>query len=317
VIIIAFLVSAFIWQVNASWGNTLPVLVIASTLVFLTVFAPFEIYFAFRDIWFERWNSLYLKDLEISKIKIMVDGGFLFANLIKAKDENVVKLKNAIIVISHGFSDTKEKLQYLYFPLAYQGYVILTYDARGIGESKTLGHRADFIKRIDDFNQIVQWVEVNNSLNKLRIYAIGISIGAITVLCGGFPNTVVEKIVAISAMSHYKKNLTSANKLVKLSYHLKGVDLSPDEEINLKLSPYFVFEKSKKDLSDSEWKKLSGKVMLIHAKNDRIIPFINFEENHSILDLDEDNILVLKKGGHMQKRNEVSIVGAVLRFLNG
>ena len=130
VIIISFTVSAIVWQINDSWGNTFLVLVVASILTFLTVFAPFEIYFAARDIWFDRWIPLHSKYLKISKVKIKLEEGFLHANLVEAKNKEVVKSKKTLIIISHGFSDTKETLQYLYFPLAFQGYSILTYDAR-------------------------------------------------------------------------------------------------------------------------------------------------------------------------------------------
>ena len=161
VITIAFLVSAFIWYVNASWGNTLRILLIASILTFLTVYAPFEIYFTFRDIWFDRWDVLYLKNLETTKVKINVDGANLYADLIKSKDNEAVYSKNTIIVVSSGFSDKKETLQYYYYPLAYQGYVILAYDARGIGESKKTGHRAYFLRRIEYFESIIVWINGN------------------------------------------------------------------------------------------------------------------------------------------------------------
>ena len=316
VIVIAFLVSAFIWYVNASWGNTLRILVIASILVFLTVYAPFEIYFTFRDIWFDRWDALYLENLAVTTVHINVDGGVIYADLVMSKDKVTVKSKNALIVVSAGFSDKKETLQYYYYPLAYQGYVILAYDARGIGESKETGHRADFLKRIEDFNSIIDWIRVNDKLKEFKIYSLGISIGAITVLCAGFPNVTIEKIVAVSSMSHYKQNLSNANAIVKFSYHMKGVDLFPDEDVNQKLSPYLVIERLKKTLSQAEWKKFSEKVFLIHSENDKIIPFINFEENKSILELPDEKQLILRKGGHMQKKNELALVGATLKFLN-
>jgi len=309
-------VSAFIWYVNASWGNTLRILIIASILVFLTVYAPFEIYFTFRDIWFDRWDPLYLKNLEISKVVIDVNGAFLHADLICLKDQQSVKLRNTIIVVSAGFSDKKETLQYYYYPLAYQGYVILAYDARGIGESKTMGHRADFLKRIEDFNSIIEWITNNKDLKNFKIFALGISIGAITVLCAGFPNENIKKIVAVSSMSHYKENISAANLIVKFSYHMKGVNLNPDEELNQKFSPFIVIEKLKNALSQTEWEKFSEKVLLIHSKNDKIIPFVNFEENKSILDVPIQKQLVLKKGGHMQKKNELALVGATLNFFN-
>jgi hypothetical protein len=316
VIIVAFLVSAFIWYVNASWGNTFRILLIASLLTFLTVYAPFEIYFTFRDIWFDRWELLYSKDLEIIKVKINVNGDLLYADMIKSKDIETVKLKNTIIVISSGFSDKKETLQYYYFPLAYQGYVILAYDARGIGESKQAGHRADFLKRIEDFNKIIEWIGHDDYLKSFKIYALGISIGAITVLCAGFPNDNIEKIVAVSSMSHYKKSISAANIIVKFSYFMKGVNLFPGEYVNQKFSPYLVIEGLKNILSQSEWKKFSQKVLLIHSKNDKIIPYINFEENISILELSDEKQLIIRKGGHMHKKNELILVGATLKFFN-
>ncbi len=316
VIFVAFLVSAFIWYVNASWGNTFRILLIASILTFLTVYAPFEIYFTFRDIWFDRWDVLDLKSLEITKVKININDDLLYADLIKSKNNEIIKAKNTIIVISGGFSDKKETLQYYYFPLAYHGYVILAYDARGIGESKKAGHRADFLKRIEDFNNIIEWIENNDNLKDFKIYALGISIGAITVLCAGFPKDNIEKIVAVSSMSHYKKSISAANIIIKFSYFMKGVDLSPNENIDQKFSPYLVFKRLKNTLSQAEWNKFSQKVLLIHSKNDKIIPYLNFEENISILELPDENRLILKKGGHMQKKNELALVAATLNFFN-
>lgn len=316
IIIIAFLVSTFVWYLNASWGNTFRTLFIASFLTFLTVYAPFEIYFTFRDIWFDRWDTLDSSSLEISKIKINVNGGLLYANLIKLKNEELVKLKQTIIIVSAGFSDKKETLQYYYFPLAYQGYMILAYDARGIGESKKVGHRANILKRIEDFKEIIEWIDSDDFLQDYKIYALGISIGAITVLCGGFRNEKIKKIVAVSSMSQYKNSISAANIIIKFSYFMKGVNLFPDENLNRKISPYLAINQLKKTLSQAEWKNLSERIMLIHSKNDKIIPYINFEENKSILQISDNRQLILEKGGHMQKKNELALVGATLKFFN-
>jgi dienelactone hydrolase len=78
--------------------------------------------------------------------------------------------------------------QYYYLPLAYQGYTILAYDARGIGESKKVGRRSQFLKRIDDYRKIIEWVKDHDQLKNKKIFSVGYSIGAITVLCGGFSN---------------------------------------------------------------------------------------------------------------------------------
>jgi len=313
-LVIDLVFSIFIWYVNASWGNTFLTCLILSTTTFLIILTPFEIYWSFRDIWFDRWNTLYLEQLISSKEKIKVDNGFLIADIIKSRDKEKIKSKNAIIIICHGFSDVKENLQYYYFPLALNGYVILAYDARGIGESKKTGKGSQFLKRIEDYKKVIDWIKSNKKFNQMKIYSVGMSIGAITVLCGGFPNKDIEKIIAISSMSNYRQNIPKYNLLVILSYLIKGVKLFPKDEENKKLSPILVFKSLKDKMTTEEWKKFSEKVLLIHCKNDKVIKFKNFEQNTQVLELSKKNQLILKKGGHSQKKNELALVGVALNF---
>ena len=306
-----------IWNLNASWGNQFEICFILSTTTFLIVFTPFEIYWSFRDMWFDRWILLKSKRIEVNKVNIEVEEGkFIRADLLTHSSDDVVQSRNTIIIVCHGFSDTRESLQYVYYPLVLQGYDVLTYDARGTGKSKDAGKRSDFINRVEDYKRIIDWIKINEELKKMNIYTIGISIGAITVLCGGFPNEDVKKIVAISSMSNYKQNLPKYNPVVMLSYLMKGVNISPNKEKNSKISPYAIIETIKNDLSEDEWKPFSKKVCLIHSRNDRVMKFKNFEENRSLLKSPPDNQLILKKGGHSMKKNEMALVGASLKFFN-
>ncbi len=318
-IIIDLLFSTFIWHVNASWGNTFNTCLILSTTTFLIVFTPFEIYWSFRDIWYDRWKIIQPEKMEdITKIEVTieVDNGDLIADLIKTTDYEKIKNKNTIIIISHGFSDTKETIQYYYYPLVFHGYVILAYDARGIGKSKKTGNRSQFLKRIEDFDKILEWVKNNDEIKNMKIYCVGFSIGALTVICGGFENKEIEKIIGISTISNYRQNLPKFNILVLFSYFLKGVKLYPNNEENQKLSPYILFKSMKDKTSEEEWSYYSKKVMLIHCINDKIIKFKNFKENQLILNAIPKNLLILKKGGHSQKKNELALVGASINFFN-
>ncbi|MFW9951664.1 MAG: hypothetical protein ACFFKA_16230, partial [Candidatus Thorarchaeota archaeon] len=54
-VIFDILFSAYIWDLNASWGNTFITCLILSTTTFLIVYTPFEIYWSFRDIYLDRW----------------------------------------------------------------------------------------------------------------------------------------------------------------------------------------------------------------------------------------------------------------------
>ena len=324
VILIFFdlLFSAYIWDVNASWGNPFYTCFLLSTTTFLIIYTPFEIYWSFRDIYFDRWIPIKHNNLKTSKIEIKVDQNkkgkseYLRGLLISFDENNKDRLNDTVVIVSHGFSDKKETLEYYYLPLAYQGYTILVYDARGTGESKKVGKRSQFIKRIDDFKKVVSWIENNNELKSYKIYAVGFSIGAITVLCGGFSSDNIKKIIAISAMSYYKQNLPKYNLIVMLSYLVKGVKLFPSIKENEKISPYIVIEQFKSLISNEEWENYSRRVFLIHARDDRIIKFKNFKENVSLLGITEKNTLILKKGGHTQKKNELLLVSASLKFFN-
>lgn len=147
-IIFALIISAYIWNVNASWGNTFNTCLILSTTTFLIIYTPFEIYWSFRDIYFDRWIPLKFKNIKTSEINIEVDKSkkgkskHIVGFLISSNDDELVKSKSSIVVICHGFSDTKETLQYYYIPLVYQGYIILVYDARGTGKSRKVGKRS-------------------------------------------------------------------------------------------------------------------------------------------------------------------------------
>jgi len=319
-IIIDSLFSWGIWEINVQLGNPCTSVAftkcfILSTTTFLIVYTPFEIYWSFRDLWFDRWIRLSLKELEVSNIKIEVSDGSLSSTLLRNRNQTKVDSKKTIIVVCHGFSDTMKTLQYYYYPLALQGYIILAYDARGTSKSKKVGKRGDFLKRIEDFKYIINWIKSDEEYSRLTINCIGFSIGALTILCGGFQNEDIKKIVAISSMSNFKQNIPNHNPIVILSYLMKGVRLFPSEEVNNNLSPYAIMKGVKEKVSLNTWNYLSRRILLIHSKNDKVIKIKNFEENSQLLGLPKKNMLVLKKGGHSQKKNEGALVGATLAFL--
>lgn len=314
---IALIVSTLIWHVNYNiFNNTFVVCLILSTTTFLIIITPFEIYFSFRDLWFQRWGDIVIDSLKIEKVVIPVKDGKIIGKIIRRNLTTNIKSKKKIVIINPGFSDTKEDMQFLSYPLADQGYTVLVYDSRGTGESKDLGERGDFFAKLDDFEDIINWVENFYPLSDYKIYSIGFSIGAVVSLCRGFSDKRIKKIIAISALSNYNENIPKNNPIVFLTYKLKGVKLFLNELENTKLSPYKVFKDKKEHLSPEKWVNYSDKVFLIHCKNDKLIKFKNFQENSEILNLKEDNKLILKKGGHSLKKDELMLTTSCLRVLN-
>ncbi|MFW9951658.1 MAG: alpha/beta hydrolase [Candidatus Thorarchaeota archaeon] len=239
----------------------------------------------------------------------------LSALLISTKDENLIKSKNTIVIICHGFSDTKESLQFFYLALVSQGYIILTYDARGTKGSKKVGKKHQFIDRIEDYKKVIKWIRKQDSLKLKHIFSVGFSIGAMTILCGSFADKQVSKIVAISSLSSFRENLRNFNPIILLNYLLKGVNIFPRDDKNRQLSPYHIMSELKKKLPYNEWESYANRVLLIHAKNDKVIKYFNFKQNRDLLELSPQNLLIFKKGGHTQKKNELALVGKTLSFL--
>ncbi|MEJ2277526.1 MAG: alpha/beta fold hydrolase [Candidatus Lokiarchaeota archaeon] len=285
--IISYTVSIFIWRINESFGN------VFRTNLILSITTDVKI-----------------------PIENNEEKGFLSAKIITSEESKNIQKRNVLIIINHGFSDTIETYQYLYIPLALNGYTLLSYDSRGIGRSKSLGNRYEFEKRIQDFKDIVKWVQSEEELKQMSIYTIGFSIGAMVSLIGGFQNKSIKKLIAISSISSYKRSIKNMNPVVLLMYFLKKVPLFISDETGEKLSPAYTFFKSKQKYSNSDWHKLKERVMLIHSKNDKVTPFENFKENSNILNLKLSNKLIFKKGGHSMKKNEIEIVGSILYFLN-
>ena len=317
----ALLISTLIWNINQNiFGNPFLPCFFLSFATFLIIFTPFEIYFTFRDFWYERWMPLEIDEFEVKRIKIEVETkknkkGEISASLIKSKNAKRVEKLNSLIIIAHGFSDTKESLQRFYIPFVRLGFLILIYDARGMGASKKVGSKGDFSSRINDFKIIVDWVNKEADLKEIKICSIGFSIGALTVLCGGLSDERIEKIIAISAISNYRKNLPKYNIIAMLSYLLKGVRLFPSKLVNEEISPIFHINKLKDESPDEQWDELSKRVFLAHSRNDKIIKIKNFIENRDALNLPDENQLILNKGGHNLKKDELILEGAIFKFL--
>ncbi|MHA1689528.1 MAG: alpha/beta fold hydrolase [Promethearchaeota archaeon] len=320
-VLIAFNVmfSSFIWHTNAAWGNDFQTCLFLSITTFLIVYIPFEIYWCCKDFWYERWPLVKIDSLEISTIKFPIDNAkksYLIGELIRSKHEQKVISRNSMVIVNQGFSGTKEALQYLYYPLVLYGYQVLIYDPRGVGRSKKTGKKREYIQRIQDFDIIFQWVMNQDSLKNLNIYCIGFSYGTLPTLIKAFPNEKIKKIIIISSIANFKKTFRQLNPIIKLNYYLKGTFLKIRKEQNLELSPVLILKSYKKQVKPQEWKKLVDRVLLIHAKNDKITKFFNFEELVSFLEVPNVNYLVFNKGGHVQKRNELIIVASILDFFS-
>ena len=209
--------------------------------------------------------------------------------------------------------------RYLTVPIALMGYDIIVFDGRGSGESRSVGNKNQFTKILNDLGCVIQFISEQDRFNSRPIYLLGISLGAMTSLIQGIHLESVQRIIAIAGMSHFR-DLWPRSPIpfkkewwVWLRFRIFGVNLNPPEEINAKVSPYIQFIQKKQSFPQPElWKDYTQqKIFLIHSRTDKIIPFNQFLQNREICELPLENWLLTKEGGHMFRKYEIALLGAI------
>jgi predicted alpha/beta-fold hydrolase len=292
------------------------------------IFMAFNIYWELRDFWQFRWANVERNGILKESVRIPLPNHpksqTLGAEVLHHPENDPL---SPIIIFSYGFSDDMQLIRYLTVPLVYAGYDVLTYDCRGKKTSRRVGRKTDFPAMIDDLDAVVQYLTQNPRTACRPIYLIGISLGAIFSLYQGIWNQKIHKVVAIAAMSNYRHNfqfspITFIRKWwIWLRYTLFGVNFNPTEETNTKLSPVLQMQLSQKqpefEQNPSKWVELVGrKIYYIHAVDDAIIPLSNFYENRKNSRTPPAQWLLSRKGDHLFRQQELSLITGILHALN-
>ncbi len=189
-------------------------------------------------------------------------------------------------------------------------YVVLTYDVRGFG--KTPGKKALTPQMFEDIKKVIDFAEKTEGIDPNRIGMLGGSFGAMTALTLGYDDDRIKAIVGQCALHNMKETFTRKPESMKARLSLKmlgtmGVKGSLiTEELNKIASPQFHIDPNQRDRN--------SRVFLIHARDDSTIPFSEFEKNKAALNLPNDQVLVYKRGGHTEMKQELYTIGTALRF---
>jgi esterase/lipase len=257
--------------------------------------------------------------VHIENIKIPVDDIELNAKLVipeyyfnmihKSNSESYPPPKLPIILVNHGWNNTIKDFMYFAISLSIGGpFACLIYDCRGHG--KSMGEKKLNDTLYNDIPKIVSYAQMLSIVDSSKIGFIGISMGGAIGLTTAYNDTRIKAIVSMSAFNDFNVLLTTnkipiSTKIALFSLKLTGLKEMP-EESNKKISPAFVIQQGNTELNQ--------RVFLIHAKNDTLVPFSNFEENQRLLDLPDNQILIFKKGDHGLFKQEVTCMCATLNF---
>ena len=229
-----------------------------------------------------------------------------------------------VILFLQGFSDDVEKIKHYTYGLALSGYAVISYDFRGVGKSRFSGLKNNFSLIVEDVRKVIDFLYSSLPLSDKKFNVVGISLGSIGTLISAFPDTRINKIVAVAAISDFKKNLPrypvpfKGKWWIWLRYSFFAVDIYPNDEENSKISPIYIIENIKERfLKENEsginWHRFfNDRLRLIHCINDKIIYFHNFLNLVRVTGLDPENYYVFKKGGHMFKMYELALLSSII-----
>jgi pimeloyl-ACP methyl ester carboxylesterase len=221
--------------------------------------------------------------------------------------------KLPIIIFNHGWGapiDHPATMQYA-VALAVGGpYAVLLHDCRGFGKSP--GKRKLDEAMFDDIPRVIDFAMTLDDVDPLRIGFAGVSMGGNIALARAYPDTRVKAIVAMCAphnarnvFARKRKNFLENLQVAMLNVNgVHGKQIT--SETNMQISPEHVLDKNAT--------KLNERVMLVHAKDDSLIQASEFEANRAVLGLQPDRVLFLEHGGHALLRQELLVLGSMLRF---
>jgi pimeloyl-ACP methyl ester carboxylesterase len=114
--------------------------------------------------------------------------------------------------------------------LAQQGFAVLRYDKRGIGQSGGRNERATLQDYADDLNAIVKWMAKRRDFDSRRIAVVGHSEGGAVAMLAASREKKIASVVLVAAPGS-----TGAALVLEQQRHLLDVTKVPEEERKTKI----------------------------------------------------------------------------------
>ncbi len=328
----AFIIALLIFIINQVLGNSVARSWPISVYLLGIAYLPFAMTWAVKDTWRARWTRLErnfpqfrLGPTLTSQVpfSIPVDNAAPLRGHIFSPNTSLPSSKGCVMLL-HGYSDTQATLAYLVDFLLRGGFCVVTYDARGVGESRRAGRKNDFLAKIQvDVPRVITLLQEHPTTRGLPLAVVGFSMGASPTLIDGALDPRVRTAVAVSGISDRNQNLPWTINPLKAAFWLRarfsflGVPYHVSPEINARISPMLALATARQQMSPEEWTRIVTKrVFLVHCTNDKTIRIDHFRANVSAFDLPPAQAIVLSRGGHTYLRAELLLGSTLLRIFD-
>ncbi len=325
----ALTIAFVIFLINRRLGNSIARSWPISAFLLGIAYLPFALTWAVKDTWRARWARLernfplfQLGPTLVSNVpfSIPVDNAAPLRGHIFSPNTYPPASRGCVLLL-HGYSDTQATLAYLVDFLLRGGFCVVTYDARGIGESRRAGRKNDFLSKISvDVPRVITLLQEHPAARGLPLAVVGFSMGASPALIDGALDPRVRAVVAVSGLSDRNQNLPWTWNPFKVGFWLRvrfsflGVPYRVPAPVNAQISPVLALAAARQTMTPVEWARVvTNRVFLVHCINDKTIRIDHFRANVSAFDLPPSQAIVLSRGGHTYLRAELLLASTLLR----
>ncbi len=210
------------------------------------------------------------------------------------------------IIFVHGWGKNAERMSVYMKNLCCRGYNMLAVDARSHGLSDPDGY-SSMIKFAEDIVSSIDFVMSLPELKNRDIYLLGLSIGGGASLYAASHDDRIKKVVTVGAFAHpgdvMKKEIKARHipyfpfiylffKLVELRIGVKLDDIAPVNNIF----------------------KSKAKILLVHGKKDRVVPFSQAEKLTAAAGNADVDLWAIENRGHSNCHLEKGFWERIDRF---
>ena len=209
-------------------------------------------------------------------------------------------------MIMHGAGSRKENHADYARAATANGFVALTFDNRGHGETE--GDMDPSV--IDDLRLLAEWLAARPEVDERRVAARGSSMGGLMAIHAGAASHRIAAVVAICP---------AAESMLAVDVRRIADGRPPKEGSALAQmridAPALAGWLETSDVGDAVREMGAKPLLIIHARGDEVIPYTHSERLYELAE-EPKRLLLLEGGDHRSAQHDSELQGESLRWLS-